>query len=102
MLGVQWWKGSGILVVHRPILLQQLRFAIPRIVRMREPEEDEERVRVRIGLPFTKVIQDLIGVPGAARFIGITAFGGIPPNGEHAVGRLVGVASFAGSHGVIA
>lgn len=61
-------------MIDRTVVGKQLGLAIARMVRMRETEVDEERLRVLGGLAVVQVVQDLLGVPRAARFICVAAF----------------------------
>ena len=100
--GVQGWDRLFVGVIDRAVLRIELRFAVARIVRVREAEVDEERVGVLGGLAVIQVVQHLVGMPGAAFFILGAVVGAIMAHGELLIGGLVAVPAFAGAHGVVA
>ena len=108
-VGRQWrlsrirrWKRGLVGMIRRTVRRQQLGRAIPRVVRMGEPEVDEEGIRVAHALPLLEVRHHLVAVPGTAAFRSALALRRVATDAKQRISRLVGVALLAGPHRVVA
>ena len=88
-------------MIDRAVPGQQLGRAVARVVRVREPEIDQERVGVLRRLPLLEVVHDAVAVPGAAGLGRAATPGGVLPDPEELVRGLVAVAHLAGAHRVV-
>ena len=88
-------------VVGGAVFCEQFRRAVASVVRMREPEVDQERVGVLRPLPLREILHDPVAVPAAATFVGAFPPGGVVADREEFVGTLIGIALLAGPHRVV-
>ena len=100
--GIRRRRTVPVGVVDRAVLGQQLGGAVARVVGVREPEIDQERVGVLRRLPLPEVFHHPVAMPGAAGLGRAATLGGVMPDLEELVGGLVAVADLAGAHGVVA
>ena len=102
LLRIRRRQGVLVGVIDRPVLVQKAGLAVAHVVRMGEPEVDQEGIRVLPRLPPGQEVQDLPGMPGTSALVGASPLGGIMPHGEEGVGLFIAVAPLAGPHGVVA
>ena len=62
-------KNVLVRVIYGTVLGEQLRFAVAGVVGVGESEVDQEGIGVLGRFAFGQVLQDPLGVPGAARFV---------------------------------
>ena len=102
LLRIRWRQGVLIGVIDRPVLAQKAGLAVAHVMRMGEPEVDQEGIGVLPRFPPGQEIQDLPGMPGTSALVGASPLGGIMTHREECVGLFIAVAPLAGAHGVVA
>ena len=88
-------------MVHRPVLLEQFRRAIPGIVWMGESKVDKEGIGVLRFFPIVQIVNHLLPVPVTAGFLCSATPGGVITHRELGVGPIMTIAVLAGAHGVV-
>ena len=71
-----------VFVIGGAVLFQKFGRAVPSVVGMRKTEIDQKRIGVFGLLTLVQIVQHLLAVPGAARFVGTSSLGGIVAHRE--------------------